>query len=174
MEKRLEEMIAALYDETFREMWLYARAVLRDEGLAEEAVQESFRVACNKAEFLAASANQRGWLFLVLRNTCKHIQRSRSKLLRNLAEAAAEEKAQTAADFSEPNFLYGDLAQDRDFRLLQRFAVEGYSIKELAEEYGISVAACKQRLARARQRYRRILSEGESDEKKVADDVTKR
>lgn len=159
MEKRLEEMIAELYDEMFGEMFAYARAVLRDEGLAEEAVQECFRVACNKADYLAASANRRGWLMLVLRNTCMHIQRSQRRILQNLVEVAVHERWRTNRQDSEPTFWYGDLATDKDYMLLKKFAVDGYSIKELAEEYEISVSACKQRLVRARRRFKEMLAD---------------
>ena len=38
---------------------------------------------------------------------------------------------------------------------LKRFYVDGIRLRELAAEYGISVAACKMRLKRARERIRK-------------------
>lgn len=160
MEKRHEEIIGGLYAELYGELLAYARAVLRDGSLAEEAVQECFRVACIKADELLACANRRGWLFLTLRNTCRHIQRNRGKLLRNLAQLAQAESGQPGrSDEQAPGFWYGDLANDPDFALLVKFAVEGYSLRELAEEYGLSLSAVKQRIYRAKLRFREKLAQ---------------
>ena len=55
-------------------LWDVSQAVLirserlRDHCLAEEAVQETFRIACAKADRLAESENRQGWLINTLKN----------------------------------------------------------------------------------------------------------
>lgn len=164
MDKQQAKIIAELYDEFFGFLCVYAKAALHDKGLAEEAVQETFRIACGKAKDLLDSANPRGWLILTLRNVCRHMYRSRKKIVENLAEIAFSEEwggyeYDDAA--SAPEFWYGDLTQDKDFELLRRFAVDRCSLKELAAEYGITLAACKQRISRARRRFQAVLAKEE-------------
>lgn len=163
MDKQQTEIISGLYDEFFDNLRLYAGASLHDTGLAEEAVQETFRVACIKAEDLLASSNPRGWLILVLRNVILHIQRNRKRIVENLVELAfIEEKGSYEYNDiygSDPEFWYGDLAKDKDYELLRKLSIEGYSIKELADEYGITISACKQRIFRAKRRFRTILEQ---------------
>lgn len=165
MDKRQEEIIVKLYDDLFAEMRVYANAVLKDAGLAEEAVQETFLIACIKADTLMASSNRRGWLFLTLRNVCLHMQRSRRKILNNIMKLSFVEKTKNRdngelADI-KPEFWYNDLTADKDYEILHKLAVDGYSIKELAAEYGISISACKQRISRAKQRFRKMLDQGQ-------------
>ena len=50
MDKQQAKMIAELYDEFFGFLCVYAEATLHDKGLAEEAVQETFRIAGGIAE----------------------------------------------------------------------------------------------------------------------------
>lgn len=71
METREKQLIDRLYDEQYEQLLMYAQAVLSDVALAEDAVQETFRIACHKAGSLAASPNPPGWLFQTLRNTIK-------------------------------------------------------------------------------------------------------
>ena len=56
--QRLE--IERLYFKLFEQMRLYAVSALENEALAEEAVQETFRIACMKPEQLLGSANPAG------------------------------------------------------------------------------------------------------------------
>ena len=48
METPEKQFIDKLYDEMYRQMFLYARRILGDNSLAEETVQETFRIACKK------------------------------------------------------------------------------------------------------------------------------
>ena len=55
------------------------------------------------------------------------------------------------------DFLYNDLLTHNDYILLKENVLENYSISELAEKYGISINACKERLYRARLRLRKLI-----------------
>lgn len=54
------KLIEQLYFEMYHKLFLYAQSALRDHCLAEEAVQETFRIACAKADRLAESENRQG------------------------------------------------------------------------------------------------------------------
>ena len=46
------DMIENLYMEMFDMLFVYANSSIKNEPLAEEAVQETFRIACQKSEQL--------------------------------------------------------------------------------------------------------------------------
>ena len=48
LSKKDRVLIDVMYREMFRQLWIWARRQLEDDGLAEEAVQETFRIACEK------------------------------------------------------------------------------------------------------------------------------
>ena len=49
-----------MYREMFKKMCIYAKCRLGDDELAEEAVQETFRVACEKQDVVAALKQKSG------------------------------------------------------------------------------------------------------------------
>ena len=55
--------------------------------------------------------------------------------------------------------LYGDLAARADFQLLKRVVLDGRTMLEAAEEYGITVEACKKRIQRLRAHLKKKLSD---------------
>ena len=59
-EEKQRELLKKLYLEYYHSLFLYARSVLQDPSLAEEAVQDTFCIACVKQEQLAASGNPAG------------------------------------------------------------------------------------------------------------------
>ena len=52
-----ERLLEELYREMYSVLLCYANAALKDKALAEEAVQDTFRIACAKADDLSASVN---------------------------------------------------------------------------------------------------------------------
>ena len=73
-------LLKKLYLEYYHSLFLYARSVLQDPSLAEEAVQDTFCIACVKQEQLAASGNPAGWLVQTLKNVLRNMERSHSSL----------------------------------------------------------------------------------------------
>ena len=77
-----EEIIAQLYREMYRKLVVYAENALND-SLAEEAVQDTFRIACSKYDELMNSSNPQGWLMNTLKNVIRNIKvypKSRTKI----------------------------------------------------------------------------------------------
>lgn len=157
--------IEELYLQMFNGMMAYARSSLPEEGLAEEAVQETFRIACQKPDALCTSQNPKGWLIKTLKFTIKNMKRSRESARLLLSEylAAQIEKAVFSEDKIGLEVLYGNVSDMEEFQLLKEMAVDGKSHLEMAQARGISVSACKKRVQRAKE----VL------EKKLNIDVTK-
>lgn len=153
--RRIEE----LYLEMFDKLMVYACCSLDSEALAEEAVQETFRIACQKPEKLCNSQNCQGWLVLTLKNTIRNIKSSRATAKRIVERYLLSQVKEIS--FSEDrinlNVLYENVADTEEFKLLSELAIEGRSHEEMARARGITVSACKKRVQRAKEKLQRKI-----------------
>jgi len=155
------QQIEKLYMEMFEKLRIYARCSLNSEALAEEAVQETFRIACQKPDELCNNPNPRGWLVITLKNTIRNIKSNQAST-RRIAERYLMTQIKEIS-FSEDrialNFLYANLADTEEFQLLKEFAIDGLSHEEMARSRGITVNACKKRVQRAKEKLQRKIKE---------------
>lgn len=164
MNAQQSKMIEQLYLEMHDLLMAYARSSLEGENLAEEAVQETFRIACVKPECLCESPNPKGWLINALKYTIQNMKRTRENANRLLIAYMASQGSGMAVsqDGIRLEILYEDVAELEEFQLLKELAVEGKSHLEMARERGISLNACKKRVQRAKEMLK----------KKIKKDVT--
>ena len=151
--------IEELYLEMFEKLKIYACCSLDSEALAEEAVQETFRIACQKPEQLYESSNPRGWLVQTLKNTISNIRRNQmaaKKIIEKYLMTQVKDFS-VAEDHIEVRVLYEDVADTEEFKLLVEMAIEGRSHLEMASSRGISVDACKKRVQRAKETLQRKI-----------------
>lgn len=152
--KRIEEFYLEMYDRLF----IYARSALDNESLAEEAIQETFRIVCMKPEDLLSSPNPKGWIVNTLKYTIQNMKRGRDKASVLLTQYLA---ANSSVAFSEDRIslevTYENVARSEEFSLIKEMAVDGRSHLEMAQSRGISVAACKKRVQRAKEFLRRKI-----------------
>ena len=68
----INKTIEDLYADMYPKLFIYAKNSLGDFHLAEEAVQDTFRIACAKSAQLIESQNRPGWLTNTLhKNVCR-------------------------------------------------------------------------------------------------------
>ena len=150
--------VEEFYLEMFDLLLIYAQNALGNESLAEEAIQETFRIVCMKPEDLLSSPNPKGWIINTLKYTIQNMKRSRDKANVLLTQYLA---AHSSVAFSEDRIslevAYENVAQSEEFQLIREMAVEGKSHLEMAQARGISVAACKKRVQRAKEFLRRKI-----------------
>lgn len=150
-EKELEQT----YKSCFRGLYIFAYSKLKSPELAEEAVQETFRIACDKGGDFLAVTNKMGWLVEVLRRVVMEIQRQRAKDMELMAVMSSlSPEALRTRDPEQVESLYGNYMQDPDFQILVRFSVYGDSVAAIARSRGLTVSAVKKRLERARKKFR--------------------
>ncbi len=147
--KRIEDLYLQMYEL----LLVYARSNLDTDALAEEAVQDTFVIACQKAQWLLDSPNPKGWLVNTLKNVIRNTLRSQNTAKTILNHYYTQDLGELAAaqEFPDLELLYGNLAQKDEFRLLQELAIEGRSYAQMAQDRGISVEACRKRVQRARE-----------------------
>ena len=165
MNPEYSRQIEQLYLEMFDMLISYARCSFEEESLAEEAVQETFQVACQKPDQLCESVNPKGWLVNTLKFTIRNMKRSREHARQILSIYLIDQKEPIA--FSEDKLslqlMYADISDLEEFTLIKEMAIDGRSHLEMANARGISVSACKKRVQRAK----------ETLQKKMKQDVTK-
>ncbi|MBP1988884.1 RNA polymerase sigma factor [Paenibacillus eucommiae] len=151
--------IKALYMEMYYLLLAYAQSPLSDRLLAEEAVQETFRIACAKADKLLSSPNPNGWLLITLKNVITNKVRSRAYHNSKVFSSLYFDENFIPGDTHVPNvdFMYSDLANSEDYKLLKMIVLDRYSMLEAAQEVGISVEACKKRVQRAKKKLKERL-----------------
>ncbi len=74
------QFINSLYTELYLKLFRYAVNALKSSHLAEEAVQETFCIACIKAKDCMQSPNPEGWIVLTLKNVIRNTIKSRYRL----------------------------------------------------------------------------------------------
>ena len=165
MTKDQSKRIEAMYLTMFRRLYAVAFAALRDSHIAEEAVQDTFRIACAKPQAVLSSPNPEGWLMNTLKNVLMKI-RSRQAYDRAYVIPLLADQASLIGKADERDDDILSLLNEDDRRILTLTALEGKTMNETAKILGISLEACKKRAQRARRRLKEKLIKFEEGEKK--------
>lgn len=130
-----------------------------DRALAEDILQEAFVKGLGNAASLPEGSSATAWFYRVLRNAVIDAARRRSASQRRLVEFAAEleayeEQPETKQQVCQcVSRLVGTLKPDYA-EAMQRIEVEGLSVKEFAEQSGITSGNAAVRVFRAREALR--------------------
>lgn len=161
-----QRAVENLYREMRGKLLAYANSVLKDEHHAEEAVQDTFRIACEKVDDFLGSKNPQGWMLITLKNVLHNMQRERARLnvllisSMSVSGEALNQKDDNREKRVEDQMLdtfYSELIPKDDYRLLKCVAVEKYTMLEAAEEFGLNVEQCKKRVQRAKTKLKKAL-----------------
>ncbi len=148
------ELIDELYTEMYKKLFKLAKRRVGNADLAKEIVQETFRIACMNVDDVINSKNRQGWLMVTLKNVTNNVLRGKSRLsslflqVSNIEEYAEETNFNIEENL--PDILYSDISGTESYNLIKKIIFEHYTTAELAEEYGITSTAIRQRVHRAR------------------------
>jgi RNA polymerase sigma factor (sigma-70 family) len=165
-----EVALGELYDRFGRVAYGLARRILRDDALAEDAVQEAFLAVWRSApRFVPERAKASTWLLtLVHRRAVDLVRREDRRRAEPIDEAA--EPAGAEVDESVWLRLERERVQEALRRLpdQQREAIElayygGFTQSELAERLGQPLGTIKSRMFTGLGRLRELLTEAESE-----------
>ena len=159
MKARYSKEIDRLYLQMYPMLFEYARSSLSNDALAEEAVQDTFIIACQKPEALCGSPNPEGWLVKTLKYVLSNTIRSQNTARRILLDYSASNASDVSvsSDRVGLEILYDDVADLKEFKLVKEMALDGRSYLEMAEERGISVSTCRKRVERAKKILRKKI-----------------
>lgn len=148
------DFLDSLYRKSYNALYSYAASRLNDSQRAEDVVMQTFTAAIKKVNKLMKSPNPEGWLMDALKKEILHEMRS---LARHPAPAPLDSVPDIAVpDTTEPSPLITCLTNDEE-RLVGIIYGEQRSVAEAAAELHISVAACKKRLQRIRDKVKKFF-----------------
>lgn len=153
-----------MYDQMYRKLFIYSITVLQDNSLAEEAVQEAFQIACGKIEDLVASPNPCGWLMNTLKFVIRNKKRKedRTNMLFSSYLVLDEYIPSLSPDISpETEAACIQVLGRQEYSVLKRVVLKELSIREAAEELGITEEACSKRIQRNKKKLRACFFETE-------------
>ena len=164
-----ESALAELYDRLGRVAYGLAYRILRDETLAEDAVQEGFLgLWRSAASFVPERAKASTWvLTLVHRRAVDLVRREERRRAEPLPESVQEVAGGTAVEDTALLKMERERVQSALSRLpdAQREAIElayygGFTQSELAERLGQPLGTIKSRMFSGLSRMRELLDEG--------------
>jgi len=137
LQRRDPQALAELYDRYGRLVYSLILRVVRDPGVAEDLVQETFLRVWNRAHGLDAERGSVGpWLLAVARNRAIDYLRSNTGRARNVLETEATEHPALYSDM-EKDLLRSDKAR-RVKAAMERLSANQRQVIELAYFEGLS------------------------------------
>nr|WP_221333675.1 RNA polymerase sigma factor [Nocardia transvalensis] len=144
--------IAALVSGSYPHVRRFARTLCATTEDAEDAAQEALIILYRKIKTLRASGALASWMFRIVRNECLRRVRLLAEPVAAVPEtaaASAEDEAVRRLEAGRVAAVIAALPTDQRQVLIMR-DVQGYSGRMVASMLGLSVAAVKSRLHRAR------------------------
>jgi RNA polymerase sigma factor (sigma-70 family) len=162
-----EQALAELYDRFGRVAYGLALRILRDQSLAEDAVQEAFLTAWRTADrFMPERAKASTWLLTLVHRRAVDLVRREERRRAEPIEVAGEQADERAIDEAVWLRYERERVQEALRRLpdQQREALElayygGFTQSELAERLGQPVGTIKSRMFGGLARLRDLLAE---------------
>jgi len=159
--------LAELYDRYGRVAWGLALRILRDEALAEDAVQEAFLALWRTAaRFVPERSSARTWILTLVHRRAVDLVRREERRRAEPLDVAAEPAGATGADDDAWLRLERGRVQDALHRLpdREREALElayygGFTQSELAQRLGEPLGTIKSRMFTGLARLRDLLAE---------------
>ena len=159
------DSLAALVSGAHPNVQRFARTLCATPEDAEDAAQEALIILYRKIGMLRASGALASWMFRIVRNEC--LRRARmirsSETVPDTVVSSAEDEALQRIEASRIAAAIAALPDDQRRALIMR-DVQGYSGRMAAKALGVSTAAMKSRLHRARKAVQEsLLAAPESD-----------
>ncbi len=170
-----EAFFAQIYEGYQQQMWFVANAVLRDEHLAEDAVQEAFLSVAKNIKVIrnVEKAKFRSYMLTCAKNAAIDISRKENKFkacniddLYDIFDEKAEE--QMEAVFREKTVIeILDMLKPKYRDILYLRFVLNRSEKEISEALDMKINTVRQQIFRGKNMLRKLYEEAEKDESKL-------
>lgn len=155
--------IASAWQAHEAELRGYLRHRLSDDDAADDVLQDVFVKAMRQGQGFCTLDNPRAWLFQVARNAL--VDRARTLHPADPLPEGAEEPPAPAHEAMAPvdaladclTRSLGELSPE-DAAILRACDLHGSTLRQFAQDHGLSLPAAKSRLLRARQRLRDRLT----------------
>lgn len=152
-----KEKLGALIIDSERHMYVTARSILSEDEDCADAIQETIVRAFSKINSLKQDAYAKTWLIRILINECYNVLRQKSRQIpMDMETEMAGKVAAESQDYSDLYRAVSRLQEELKLPVVLYYG-EDFSVREIAQVLEISEGAVQKRLARARQKLKRIL-----------------
>jgi RNA polymerase sigma factor (sigma-70 family) len=166
-----EVALAELYDRFGKIAWGLALRILRDDSLAEDAVQDAFLAAWGTAaRFVPERGSARTWVLTLVHRRAVDLVRREQRRRGEPLEAAPEPRGEAGADDDallrlERERVQRALAQlpDREREAIELAYFGGFTQSELADRLGQPLGTIKSRMFSGLARLRDLLEESTAE-----------
>jgi len=148
----------------------YARVLLRDRTAADDLVQDCLERAISREHLFQPGTNLRAWLFTIMHNLhVNAIGRSRRMVPVDPTDNTVEERRAVSAGQGDRLVVRDleralDALSDEQRAVVLLIGVEGLSYAEAAGVLEVPMGTIMSRLARGRERLRRLMDGEEPDQ----------
>ena len=154
-DRQLTELAEMYQEDLLRVCFLY----LQDQGLAEDAVQETFLKAYHALPWFRGNSNPKTWLTRIAVNTCRDIRRTfwfRRVRGNEMPEWIVSCKSNVSEEAIAVSMEIARLpAKLKEAVLLYYY--QDMTVNEIAEALGVSQSSVSERLKRAKEKLRLAL-----------------
>ena len=150
-----------------REKWLWnvAKKVIRDESLAEEALQEALVLIWKNAHTFRGESQVSTWMYQIVSRSCIDVLR-KEQIRSHASLNELEQFDDIAGTSSFENGLVDGLAvhaamleiEPAQRAVIQLIELDGMSVQEASQALGIPVGTVKSRAARGRESLKIVLT----------------
>lgn len=147
-----DQFFTKIYKERRKPLLMYAESAFGNHAMAEDAVQLAFEIGWRKIEDFQNCPQPEGWIFKSLKFVVSNMK-SRLRTERRVIAIVDEYRPDLVAAPADPLPLrvhFGDLVDTPQFQIIYEMEFYGRTLAEIANDLGISEAACKKRAERAR------------------------
>ena len=133
---------------------------VKDDALADDLLQETFIRIHSRIDSLRDETKVQAWVFQIARNIITdHYRKNKPEIVSEVPEIidSEPESEEVMTEAIRDMVLFMDDLPEQDCQALCQVEFEGISIKEYAENAGISYTAAKTRVARARHKLGDLL-----------------
>ena len=136
-------------------MWSVARKTVRDNTIAEDAVQEAMTAVFRKAHTFRSESKVSTWMYMIVQNACIDLLRKESvRPQLSESEESGIIESRSFADESDTKIVMtqalATLPEDQRIALTMTI-MEGYSIDEAAQIAGVAPGTIKSRCSRGKE-----------------------
>ena len=137
-------------------------SILKNRTDAEDAVAEALMAAWKKRDHVKEPEKFQGWLSTIVINTSRTMYRKRYQEI--AVDMRTMPLAGTVEELEESDVWLAITGLGEIHReVLLRYYYDGYSVKEIAEMFGVAEGTIKSRLSRAREELKKMLEDTEED-----------
>jgi len=159
-----ERALEALLRQREKWLWNVAKKTIRDDSLAEEALQEALVLIWRNASSFRGESRLTSWLYQIVTRACIDVLRKEQLRSHSSLEEFDQVDQIDSSSLFEQAIVDGLLIHGAMLELeiehrqvLQAIELEGLSVKETAELLRIPMGTVKSRAARAREALKQVI-----------------